>query len=202
MNGASSEDERERLVAAVAAVLAEKGFVRFTTDDVVKAAGLPPETFYEHFPDKLAAVLVAHQEVFEPFFRSITMICQTPRTWPVRVTTAIGTTLEFATDQPDRAQLLTVEAFTQNAEVAREVLESTDRLARLLSNGRRLSEAAAQLPALTEKALVGAISSIVYSHLLQGEAAQLPSLKRPLAEFILLPYVGPSLAARVAAEQT
>ena len=195
-------NERERLLAAVAAAMSGRGFARLTVNDIVVAAGVPRETFYEHFEDKFEAVLAAHREVFEPFYHSITQVCEQSRTWPVGVTTAIGTTLDFATDQPERAQLLTVETFSQNAAVAREVLESTDRLAELLSSGRRLNEDAAQLPALTEKALVGGISSIVFSHLAAGEAEHLPQLKRQLAEFTLLPYLGPALAARVAAEQT
>ena len=198
----SGEDERQRLIAAVAAAMAGRGFARLTIDDVVEVAGVSRETFYEHFGDKFDAVLAAHREVFEPFYGSITRICEQSQTWPVGVTTAIGTTLDFATDQPERAQLLTVETFSQNAAIAREVLESTDRLAELLSSGRRLNEDAALLPALTEKALIGGISTIVFSHLVAGEAERLPRLKRELAEFALLPYVGPVLAARVAAEQT
>jgi AcrR family transcriptional regulator len=195
-------DERERLIAAVAAAMAGRGFADLTVERVVEEAGVSPAVFYEHFEDEFEAVLAAHREVFEPFFRSITKVCEERGAWPVRVTTAIGTTLEFATDQPDRAQLLTVETFSQNAEVAREVLDSTDRLAVLLSNGRNLNEQAAQLPSLTEKALIGGISSIVYTHLARGKTEQLPALKRELAEFTLLPYVGPHLAARIAAEQT
>jgi len=195
-------DERERLIAAVVAAMASRSFARLTVDDVVAAAGVPQETFYEHFEDKFDAVLAAHREVFEPFFDSITLVCEESGTWPLGVTTAIGTTLDFASDQPERAQLLTVETFSQNADVAREVLESTDRLAELLSNGRRLNERAAQLPALTEKALIGGISSIVYTHLVHGRTDRLGQLKRQLAEFTLLPYVGPELAARIALEQT
>jgi AcrR family transcriptional regulator len=196
------EEERERLIAAVAAAMADRGFAQLTVDDVAAAARVPVETFYEYFEDEFDAVLTAHREVFEPFFDSISRICELPHEWPNRVTTAIGTTLDFATDQPDRAQLLTVETFSQNAAVAREVLESTDRLADLLSNGRQLNEQAAQLPALTEKALIGGISTIVFTHLVHGRNELLPQLKGQLAEFTLLPYIGPELAARVASEQT
>jgi AcrR family transcriptional regulator len=181
--------------------MARSGYSRLTINDVTRVAGVSKVTFYEFFDDKLSAVRAAHEEIFEPYFASITEVCELPHQWPVRVTTAIGDTLAFASTEPARAQLLTVQAVAQSADLAKRVIESTDRLAELLSSGRSLNTAAAELPSLTEKALIGGISAIVYSHLVQDESERLPELKRQLAELTLLPYVGSELAAQIAVEQ-
>jgi AcrR family transcriptional regulator len=198
---AFAAEQRRRLIDAVALCMARYGYAELTIAQIAAAAGVSRSTFYENFANKLEAVLVAHEAVFEPFFDSISQVCGLPREWPVRVTTAIGAALDYARNQPHHAQLLTVEAITQNAEVARRVLDSTDRLAELLSGGRRFTPGASELPALTEKAVVGGISAIVYRRLVDGEPERLPELKRELAEITLLPFLGPQLAARIAAEQ-
>jgi AcrR family transcriptional regulator len=198
--GVSAARQRERLIEAVAECMARYGYREMTVAHVLAAAGVSRETFYENFETKLEAVLVAHEAVFEPFFASLNQACEEAADWPAGVTTAIGAALDYASDQPDRAQLLTVEAVTLNAEVAQQVLDSTNRLAELLSGGRRLN--AATLPLLTEKALVGGIAAVVNSHLIRGEAAQLPQLKRELAEFTLLPFLGPELASEIASERS
>jgi AcrR family transcriptional regulator len=196
--GADGARQRERLIEAVAVCMARHGYAAMTIAQIVAAAGVSRAAFYSNFETKLDAVLAAHEAIFERFFASISQVCEQPGEWPIRVTTAIGAALDYASDQPDRAQLLTVEAITLNVEVARQVLDSTNRLAELLSSGRRVNAAAPTLPILTEKALIGGISAIVYSHLVRGEAERLPELKRELAEIALLPFVGPELAAQQA----
>lgn len=196
------DDQRKRLLEAIAAGMAEHGYAELTVAHVIAEAGVSRSIFYENFPDKLEAVLAAHRAVFARLFDLITQVCDIPREWPDRVAIAIGVALDFAAERPAQAKLLTVEAVGQSVELARQVLDASDQLAELLSGGRQLSPDAAQLPNLTEKALVGAISGIVADRLSNGESEALAALKPQLAELTLLPYVGASEAARVAVEAT
>jgi AcrR family transcriptional regulator len=50
--GAIVGDQRERLLDATEALIAEKGAARTTIEAIVKAAGVSTVTFYEHFRDK------------------------------------------------------------------------------------------------------------------------------------------------------
>jgi hypothetical protein len=85
--------------------------------------------------------------------------------------------------------------------VTRRVLASNDHLAGLLSAGRQHNPRGADLPALTEKALVGAVSAIIAGRLMNGEAERLPELEPELVQLVLTPYVGAEEAARVARAQ-
>ena len=61
--------QRTRLLEAVGATVAEKGYAAATIDDIVRGAGVSKKTFYEHFDDKLgcflAAYVAASDELYE-----------------------------------------------------------------------------------------------------------------------------------------
>lgn len=193
-----SRNQRLRLVAGVARAMAEHGYARLTVEHVIAAAGVSRTTFYEHFDNKQEAVLVAHDVVFERFLGSLLRSCNSEREWPLRVKAAIGTTLAFAVSEPEQAQLLVLDALAADVKVTSRVLASNDHLASLLSAGRQYNPRGADLPGLTEKALVGAVSAIVAGRLMNGEAECLPELEPQLVELILIPYLGPEEASRVA----
>jgi AcrR family transcriptional regulator len=52
--------QRGRMLAAIAHVVAEKGYGQATVRDVVERAGVSRKTFYEHFADKEACFLAAY----------------------------------------------------------------------------------------------------------------------------------------------
>jgi AcrR family transcriptional regulator len=52
--------QRQRLLHGVTATVAEKGYGPATVVDIAARAGVSKKTFYEHFPDKLACFLAAH----------------------------------------------------------------------------------------------------------------------------------------------
>jgi AcrR family transcriptional regulator len=52
--------QRQRLLHGVTVAVAEKGYGGTTIVDITARAGVSKKTFYEHFPDKLACFLAAH----------------------------------------------------------------------------------------------------------------------------------------------
>jgi AcrR family transcriptional regulator len=52
--------QRQRLLHAVTTIVAEKGYGPTTVADIAARASVSKKTFYEHFPDKLASFLAAH----------------------------------------------------------------------------------------------------------------------------------------------
>jgi AcrR family transcriptional regulator len=52
--------QRQRLLHGVTAAVAEKGYGTTTIGDITARAGVSKRTFYEHFPDRLACFLAAH----------------------------------------------------------------------------------------------------------------------------------------------
>jgi AcrR family transcriptional regulator len=192
------DNQRRRLVAAVAHALAEHGYARLTVEHIIATAGVSRRTFYEHFDKKQDAVLFAHDVVFERFLSTLLRACNSEQEWPLKIKAAIGATLAFAAADPEQAQLLVIDALAADVEVTSRVLASNDHLASLLSAGREHSPRGAELPPLTEKAVVGAVSGIVAGRLMSGEAERLPELEPQLVEIVLLPYIGAEEASRLA----
>jgi hypothetical protein len=56
----------------------------------------------------------------------------------------------------------------------------------------------AALPDLTEKALVGAVSVLIAGRLMNGKPRSCLSSRPQIVELILIPYLGPEEASRVA----
>jgi AcrR family transcriptional regulator len=56
-----ARSQRTRIIHGTAAVVTEKGYADTTVADIVTAAGISRDTFYEYFTNKLDAFLAAQQ---------------------------------------------------------------------------------------------------------------------------------------------
>lgn len=59
---ARARDTRANLVEAAIAEFGEQGFEGTNTNRIARRAGYAPQTFYRHFPDKLALFLVVYRQ--------------------------------------------------------------------------------------------------------------------------------------------
>jgi AcrR family transcriptional regulator len=64
--------QHQRLLHAVTTTVAEKGYGPTTVADISARAGVSKKTFYEHFPDKLASFLAAHEIGCEAMLEAVT----------------------------------------------------------------------------------------------------------------------------------
>jgi len=193
-----SEGEREALIDAVAAETVEMGYANISAERIVARAGLPGPSFDAVFPDLRTAVATAHETLFERFADRLVRACETQSNWPLKVKVGIGLTLDLAAASPVRAQFLLLESAASDPKLARQVLESRDRLVRLLATGRSEIPEAAGLPGVTEQALIGGLAGLISSQIVNGDAENLPSLAPELVELTLLPYLGAEEATAVA----
>jgi AcrR family transcriptional regulator len=191
--------QRDRIVIAVAQVMAEHGYGGLTVERIIALARISRTTFYGHFDNKREAVIGAHEQIFERFLALVQDACRPQTEWPDKVRAAIGATLEFAASEPAQAQLLVAGFLAADQTLTRRVRVSYDQLAELLSEGRRRHPEAAALPALTERALVGAIATTVGRGLVSTEPQPFDGLHAQLTEFTLIPFLGNGEAARAVA---
>lgn len=101
------------------------GYGRLTVKQVIGAAGVSRTTFYEHFDNKQQAVLASHDVVFERYLGALLRACNSEQEWPLKIKAVIATTLAFAVDEPEQAQLLALDALADDAEVTSRVLAAT-----------------------------------------------------------------------------
>jgi AcrR family transcriptional regulator len=191
--------QRDRLLAAVAPTMAEKGYAKLTVKDLIDRAGVSRRTFYQLFDDKLDCVFAAHHAAFSRLNNVIVDACAAEVEWADGVVAAIGGALEFATAQPDEMRLILVSSQASEPALARRGRASHDQLAGLLRSGRRRHETAGTPLPSVEQAIVGAAMSLVADRLLAGEVEGIPRLAPELAEIVLTPYLGAEAARQAAA---
>ena len=196
--GRGEAEQRELLVAAFAKAAAEHGYAGLEVEQVLRYAGVPRAVFDAHFSGKEQALLAAQDAFFERLWLDMTGACEGDAEWPLKVRAALGATLASLVEASALARVFTVEAAAASAAAVERQFSALDRFATLLGDGRTLYPGAAALPELTERALVGGVASILCGHLLVEEAREIPALESQLAELLLLPYLGPDEARRVA----
>jgi AcrR family transcriptional regulator len=181
-------DQRERLVAAVPAVVAERGYEAMSVADLVKAAAVSRNAFYKNFADKQECFATAHEAGHERLFDLLGNSCYEGATIEERVERSLAAGLDALASEPDVARLLFVEAPSAGEEIALRYHEWLGRY------GTLLRSAAPTLPPQSipapevEGVIVGGIASRVASEALNGRAAKLCDLTAPLVEYILAFY--------------
>src|SRR3954447_10075595 len=194
---ARTMDWRESLLEAVVATTAEFGRAGLTVERVVRRAGTDAATFYAHFADEQAAVKAAHECLFERYLDRLLQACKAQPRWALKVKVGVGVTLDMAAASPADARFL-VETLVGSWDFPGGVVDSRDRLARLLVSGRAETPHGPKLPGVIESALVGGIAGVISAQLRNGEAKHLPALAPQLVELTLTPYLGRDEAMEVA----
>lgn len=194
----AAEAQRERLVDAIARAAAEQGYDKLAVEQIARYAGVPQATFYEHFASKEQGLMAAFDAFLDRLLLEVSAVCEAEEEWPEKVRAAVGTALSYLAEISNVARVFVVEATGASLAAAERQLVALESFAAMLASGRLIYSRAAQLPAPTERALVGGIASIVSGHLLAEEPQALSALEPALSELVLIPYLGQEEARRVA----
>jgi AcrR family transcriptional regulator len=193
------DDERNRIIAAFSRAAGEQGYSRLDVDRVSRYAGLPPEGFYRQF-ESIEQALVAAQEAFlHRLWLEVTGACESVGDWPIRVRSVIAAVLGSLVEASSLARVFAIEGPGASLAAAERQFAALDRLAELLAEGRKYYPHAEQMPAITERALIGGAVSVISEYLLAEDPQAITTLQAQLVEVLLAPYLGPDEARHFAA---
>jgi AcrR family transcriptional regulator len=192
--------QRERLIAGLAAAVAEKGYAAVTLTDIVTQAKVSRRVFYANFEGKEQCFLAAFEVVVEHLRELVGEAVEGVDGWPRQAIAATRATLAFLAAEPDLARLCLLESRGAGPAVTARFNQAVGELAPLLARGRAERPEGERLPDSTEDSTIGSLVSLVHRKVAAGEAAQLEDLLPDCAELALLPYLGPAEAARLARE--
>jgi AcrR family transcriptional regulator len=178
-------DQRERLLAAVPAVVAEHGYEATSVADIVKAAAVSRNAFYKNFSDKQECFATAHDAGHERLSEVLVEPCEEGAAIEERVERSLAAGLDALAADPDVARLLFVEAPSAGEEIALRYHEWLGRYGTLLRSVAPEMGPEAQPAPEVEGVIVGGIASRVASEVLNGRATKLPDLTAPLVEYVL-----------------
>ncbi len=193
------KSQRERIVDATAAIVAERGLAGLTIPEIARRANVSNQTFYAIYPSKLEAFL-GTQKVG---LHQALLVCagayeRELDDWPRAVAAGIGALLEYLASEPDHAKLSLVQMYAAGPEAIAVRDSSVQAFARYLQAGVQFAGPLAQEPAIVAEAVVGGIWQILHHYIEQDAIAELPDAGPQLTYFALAPFLGAERAAAAA----
>lgn len=186
--------QRTRIIAATAEMTMVKGYASTTVADIVAAAGVARDAFYEHFRDKEHAFLEAQQHPTQYILdRCAEAYFQAPD-WPHRLWNHLETLLRLIAENPTISHLRLVECYAAGPAAIRRAEEITSAFNIFLEEGYLYAPGAATRPRLFSEAITGAMFEVIRSHAARGETARLPATLPQLTYLGLAPFAGASKA--------
>jgi AcrR family transcriptional regulator len=188
-----TRSQRERLLAAVVRVTAEKGYEATTVGDILGDAGVGRESFYELFDDKRDCMLAAHAVLFDDLEARVREAYTEPGPWAARIRAALAATLGWFAEDPVAARFTLIELAAVGPPSRARFQAEFSRFTDLLDEGLDRAGPAPDLAGATSLA-VGAALARIYEEVVLGRAAELPSLLAELTYELLVPFVGEAAA--------
>jgi AcrR family transcriptional regulator len=180
-------NQRERLLAAVASVVAGNGYNKMTVAQITEAASVSRRTFYQHFSDKEDAFLAAYDAVDSHLDCLLAEAAGKRSDWPCRVAAVLAELTRFFAAHAEVARMYLVEAAVVGEGTIGRREHSAERLITLLSEGREQRVEARGLSPGIEEALVGGAMTMLARRVAAAEAEQLERFAPAAIELVLTP---------------
>lgn len=189
----SAEDvaasQRRRMLAAMVAAVAEKGYVATAVADVTKRARVSRATFYEQFEDKADCFVAAVQACVDQLVGTIGRRVGPGLAAREALHDLLESYLAGLAAFPECARVCLVEMYAAGPRAAAHRRQAQLEFGRLLRgiHGQLAAEGepVRELDDLDVELLVGAIGSLATNRVAQNETATLPDLLDAIEAFVL-----------------
>ena len=175
-------NQRERLIAAMAEVCAERGYVESSVAEISKRAGVSTASFYRQFKDRRECMLTSFEELFGRLLGEVERACGAVAEPAAKVKAGIRTAASLLAGDPPTARLLTVEIVAVGTEGVRLQHGAIERLAARLRDAREPGAAGPSQVPSAEWAAVAAMVALVARQVAEGESTSPAALETLAAQ--------------------
>lgn len=189
-----AEIQRQRILAAVVAVVGECGYADMTVARIVARAGVSRQTFYEQFESSEAAFLAAYEQSVQRIASAALPPYRDEEEWGDRVRAGLAALLRLFDDEPALARLVVVEVYAAGPRALAARRRLLEQLRELLLDGAEPALFGGEPPPLVPDALLGSVGSIIHRRLCNGPPEPLSPLLGSLMHLLVNPYLGPAAA--------
>ena len=193
--GVIARSHRTRIIYGTAEVMRSKGYTSATVADIVAAAGVSRDVFYEHFSGKQHAFLEAQNHPTQHILQRCAGAYFGTQEWPVRVWNLLRTLLSMIAENPAISHLRLVECYAAGTEAIRRAEDITRSFTIFLEEGYGYRREAGDLPAVCTQAIAGAVFEMVQRGVARQDLDELQRILPRLTYVCIAPFMGP-LAAR------
>ncbi len=187
--------QRARLLAAAVEIIEELGYARMTLAEVVARARVSRHTFYSLFDSPEDCFLAAFEQTHAQAWSAAAAACDPQHDWRRRVRSGLSRLLFLIEEEPGLAKLWIVEALGGGPRVLEHRALALGQFAEVVHEGRFAGGANRRPPDVAALGVVGGALAILHNRLVTG-AGSVTDLLNPLMSMIVLPYLGPTVAAR------
>jgi AcrR family transcriptional regulator len=191
-----TRSQRTRIIHATADVMLVKGYADATVADIVAAARVARDVFYEHFANKHDAFLAAQQHSTQDILDACAIAYFSATEWPERVWRGLRTLLDVIVQNPALAHLRLVECYAAGSAAVARAEEITRSFTVFLEEGYRYGAGGAAMPRLCSTAITGAIFDLIQRYIADGHTRELPRTLPLLTYIAVAPFTGPADAVR------
>lgn len=171
--------QRECLLDAMITLVVRDGYAETTIAHVIAEAGLSEPTFHEHFSDKDACFLAAHDKIAERLLEQIRRdVTQAPPAQAPQ--SAVESLLRFADRNPDQARYQMCETLAAGPRALDRRDSTIEEVQRIIEQARNATPPQELSPDLPTWALIGAVHWVLAARLRRGES----NLVRLTDEFV------------------
>jgi AcrR family transcriptional regulator len=193
------KSQRERIVDATAAIVAEKGLAGLTIPEIASRANVSHETFYEMYPTKKDAFLGAQKVgMHQAFTIAVSAYESHKPDWPRAIAEGLCALIVFLHSEPAHAHLSIVDTFAASPETLDIRAQILKGFAVYLSPGERPPSADIDVPAIAAEAAVGGIWQVLHHYIESDGLEELLDAAPQLVYLLLTPFVGPEQATEIA----
>jgi AcrR family transcriptional regulator len=196
-----TRSQRERLLAAISAAVAERGYARTAVADVLAGAGVSRKSFYEQFANKEDCFLAAYDLGVDRVLQAIDDAIATAADPAAAPAAGVHGYLASLVEHPDFARTFLIEALGAGPAALERRAVVHERFAeqfRRIYDGQRAAlPELPELPPLRFRACVGAVDELVVEHVRLHGTDGLERLAEPLIDVVIGLLVGHETFARL-----
>ncbi len=187
----------ERILRALAAVVAEKGYPETTVADVVDRAKTSQRTFYEHFANKEDAMVAALDSGSSQMLAAALPAFRRAPDWQHAVQATQEAMFTFGAQEPEYARLGAVEMYAAGKRALEQREVVTEGMEGLLAPGYELRP---ETPKITAEAIGGALYALFYDFVKQRGPDRLGEMVPYAVYMTLSPFLGAEEAFALATD--
>jgi AcrR family transcriptional regulator len=181
--------KRNRIMAALAELTAEKGYEATKISDVVKRAAVARKTLYDNFSGKEEVFLAAFDATAEEVMGRVEEACAAADgDWEDAVGAALEAFFGYVAEAPAMVRLCLIEAQSATPASTQRHEQTMQRFIELAQESLPHDEG---LPETVDEAVVGGVAHIVSQQLRRGRAEETPELLPELRDFVVGQYRAP-----------
>jgi AcrR family transcriptional regulator len=190
-------EPRERILRSMIDSVAARGYASTDVLKVIERVGVSQAEFDQHFADKEACALAAYDWVVEEILMLVAAAYEigASTSWSEGVRRGLEALLDAIALRPGVARMALVEVPPISLEAHIRYRATLERLASLLSGGRKHLSVDEEPPPQVELMALGGAEVILVDEVSAGRAGQLPARMPEILFAILVPYLGPEDAA-------